>query len=581
MPTESATPSCNTEVGSTSVPTLTYSELTFSDGTKITLNPQDIVVFVGPNNAGKCAALRELEFILRKNRNTHVIKSAGLLRLGSEDEVDRHLRKHAVVQHNGRNEIFNVGGHSIGAPDLPGYWSGSQFEPLIPFFLKRISTENRINDSNPAQAIDVLYTTPQHPIHTMYLDEDVERKIDSYFFRAFGTNLILFRLGGSVWPLLVGERESPNADEDRLSASYNKRMIEKTTPLSDQGDGMRSFASIIMHLLVPSWPSILILDEPEVYLHPPQARLLGEIIASERVPTAQLFVATHSPDVLRGILDTNPDNLRIVRIERNGDINNVRELQSPDIKNINSDSLMRYSDVLSGIFHRRAIICESDADCMFYSSILHASVTRGKQNPDVLFLHAGGKHRMSTLAHALNALGVRVDVIADIDILNDIPTLKRIVSSLGGEWLHVANDARVVKLSVEHHKPWLNSLEITKAIRIEIEKAPNDGEFPRDIRNRIEKLFRKASPWDAVKASGVSALPSGQAIAHYQSLQKVFKNLGLWIVPCGELEGFCKAVGGHGPNWTQKVLENYDVHTSDELGPARMFVGEIWDFKRH
>ena len=42
-------------------PAVTFNSITFSDGTTISLEPNDVVVFVGPNNAGKSVALRELE----------------------------------------------------------------------------------------------------------------------------------------------------------------------------------------------------------------------------------------------------------------------------------------------------------------------------------------------------------------------------------------------------------------------------------------------------------------------------------------------------------------------------------------
>ena len=41
-------------------PRLSFETITFSDGTVLRLEDDDIVVFVGPNNAGKSAALREL-----------------------------------------------------------------------------------------------------------------------------------------------------------------------------------------------------------------------------------------------------------------------------------------------------------------------------------------------------------------------------------------------------------------------------------------------------------------------------------------------------------------------------------------
>ena len=42
-------------------PKLSFKTITFSDGTILELDNDDIVVFVGPNNAGKSAALRELK----------------------------------------------------------------------------------------------------------------------------------------------------------------------------------------------------------------------------------------------------------------------------------------------------------------------------------------------------------------------------------------------------------------------------------------------------------------------------------------------------------------------------------------
>jgi len=41
------------------------SELEFNDGTKISLDKNEVVVFVGPNNAGKSATLKEASSLLK------------------------------------------------------------------------------------------------------------------------------------------------------------------------------------------------------------------------------------------------------------------------------------------------------------------------------------------------------------------------------------------------------------------------------------------------------------------------------------------------------------------------------------
>ena len=188
---------------------------------------------------------------------------------------------------------------------------------------------------------------------------------------------------------------------------------------------MRSFATVILRTLAQATMTIILLDEPEAFLHPPQARLLGELIAKERASNRQLFIATHSQDVLQGLLNVTPDNLRIIRLQRRGNVNSVKELDKGLAKKISSDSIMKFSSVLSGIFHKRVIICESDSDCMFYSAILDAPSVHGTESPDVLFVQAGGKQRMAVLAETLRGLDVMVDVIADIDVLNDLSVLKK------------------------------------------------------------------------------------------------------------------------------------------------------------
>ena len=264
---------------------------------------------------------------------------------------------------------------------VAGTYNGCGQEILAcsdPLFCRRIPTESRITDSNPADAIDTLSETASHPIHLLY-DDRVELRMSEHFRQAFGDDLILYRAGGSKCHLLVGNRLIPDEGEDRISASYCERLLASTVRLEDQGDGMRSFASVILHLLAPITPSILLLDEPEAFLHPPQARVLGEIIATEKSNRAQLFVATHSPDVLHGLIDVAPEHLRVLRIQRDGNVNRVKELDKDLVSKISADPLMKYSGVMSGVFHQRVVICEADSDCMFYSSILDVPEVHGSR----------------------------------------------------------------------------------------------------------------------------------------------------------------------------------------------------------
>jgi AAA domain, putative AbiEii toxin, Type IV TA system len=338
--------------------------MTFSDGTKITLDPSDIVIFVGHNNAGKSAALRELEEYIGPQIPRTVIRSVVLRRTGTIEQVREFLDLNTRKQ--GDPKDFQLAGFrfSVATSQIEYAWRNdlTLFRGL---FCLRIPNETRITDSNPANAIAVLDSQPSHPIHLLFNDERIEQRLSGYFRRAFNEDLILFRSGGASWPLLVGKRLIPQAGEDRISFTYVKRPRDATVSLQSQGDGMRSFASVVLHLLTPDTPSIFLLDEQEAFLHPPQVRLLGEFIAKERSANSQLFIATHSPDVLQGLLNVAPEHLRVVRIQRDGSFNRVKELDKARAKEIGNDPLMKFTAVMSGLFHQRVVICEADADCMF------------------------------------------------------------------------------------------------------------------------------------------------------------------------------------------------------------------------
>ena len=565
-----------TDADSYSPPTIRFSSLVFSDGSAVEVDPSDVLVFVGPNNAGKSLALKELQASIGNNHNGTAITQTATLHSGSPEDFEKYVHRHGKIERNPDGTVtVRVPGNNLGVRRVQDLWPGS-IGSMIQLFCASMLTETRIRDSNPAPAFAPLDEVPSHPIQLLYADEDLERRISGYFYRAFGLHVFVFRLGGNSIPLLVGSGESLPENKGRLSMVFNQRLRDSTVPLSNQGDGMRSFASVILHLLAPPTPSILLLDEPEAFLHPPQAKLLGEIIASERPKGSQLFVATHSPDVLQGLVNVASNHLRVLRMQRVGNVNRVRELNKDLMKRLSVDPLMNHSNVLSGVFHERVIVCEADADCMFYGSLLDQPSVHGSQHPDVLFVHGNGKDRLSALAETLAALDVKTDVIVDMDVLKTTDVLRDIVLALEGDWSSAKPLAESIKTEVEQRWPLLSGAELKKGVEEVLAEVPNDGPFPEELAREIRAQFRRADPWENIKASGASALPSGQATLKFQELQRLCSAMALWIVPVGELEGFCKAVGNHGPRWVRQVLQDFDLGNDAELEQARAFIREIW-----
>ncbi|HEV2553222.1 MAG TPA: AAA family ATPase [Bosea sp. (in: a-proteobacteria)] len=557
-------------------PKLSFESVTFSDGTELQLDDDDIVVLVGPNNAGKSAALRELDTLVGRPFPGLVVKSATLRKEGNAHDLRAYLEVNA--QKNGDAVNFTYGGigYNIHHSHLAFFDSVNDRHVVSSFFAKRITTENRIQDANPAPALALFHAPPTHPIHMLLMDPDLSKDLSDKFRHAFGKDLTPFRAGGSVYPLYVGDKPPLPAGKDELSKEFVEALQNSNVPLDKQGDGMRSFAAVILHVLAARTHSIQFLDEPEAFLHPPQARLLGRYIAENRPGKSQLFIATHSTDILEGLIEGGADKVRIVRLQRDGEINRVKELSKEKTKSVSKDTLSRFSRVFEGIFFEHVVICESDADCMFYQSILHLNSISGERRPDVLFVHSSGKHRMAKIAATLRSLDVPVSVIADIDVLNEEKTYKNLIEQLGGDWANIGKHWKAVSDAVIKQRPPLNAEQVAGLIRTQLDGVVGTKDFPEDKERAIKEVFKTISPWNALKRSGRSALPAGEAVKQFDELYAKSSAHGLWIVPVGEIEGFCRSVGSHGPGFVEKVLEERDLDSDHELQEAREFVQEVW-----
>lgn len=169
------------------------------------------------------------------------------------------------------------------------------------------------------------------------------------------------------------------------------------------------------------------------------------------------------------------------------------------------------------------------------------------------------------------------DHIADVDLLKEENTCKQLYETMGGDWSEVSSHFKAIKTAVEERRPPMNAEQVASLLRDQLVGVGGTGEFPKTAERDIKAIFKTLSPWDDVKRAGRSALPAGQAVKHYDELASKSAAIGLWIVPVGEMEGFCRSIeGGHGPGFVAKVLEERSLETDPELKEARDFVSKIW-----
>ena len=360
--------------------------------------------------------------------------------------------------------------------------------------------------------------------------------------------------------------------EDRVSPRYIER-LSKLPVLSEQGHGMRSFAGCMLATLA-SPALVQLVDEPEAFLHPPHARLIGNLLTKQKPNWRQLIIATHSGDFLRGALDSEVDNLKIVRLSRNSNVNHGRQLDVGDIQKLWSDPILRFSNVLDGLFHESVVVCEGDADCRFFAAVLEAIHGSEHPQPDVHFSSTGGKDRLHVVVSSLVALGVPTRVVADFDVLKEEQPLRRIFEALGGSWSKIEKDWIATKKAVEQKAPPLTRNQVSSKIK-EIMGASEETNMTEREIDQIRKTLKATSSWNLAKQCGVDIVPSGQARQLLNSLLSSLRSIGLFVVECGELERFAPTVGKHGPQFVAEVLKR-DLARDPELNGARQFVAELF-----
>ena len=576
---------------------LKITELAFSNGTRIDASNISLILLVGPNNSGKSECLRDIAKLAEGPGSTVVLTEAQFAKTGNVATIREYLTDRFQTQEQNGNTLISFFNKQIWQQSVQPQWE-HHLGVLAELFVSRLTTDERLSSSNPVSAVRLRDGLATHPFHFLQDDTDLETRVSRHFKRAFGEDLIVDRFGGSHVGLLVGCAVPRNTDEDRISRSYRIRLDETTQPLEKQGDGMRAFATVVSKILAMDTASVILVDEPEAFLYPPQARMLGEFLATEIPEGKQVVAATHSRDFLTGVLSrrsTEGSTLavvsgrgsgssgssgerQIIRLSRKGNVNYPSSLDQTLAAEISNDAVMRHSAILDGVFHERVMLCEADADCMFYNEMLRAVMTGDSRIPDVFFVQSGGKQRMPKILKSLRALGVRTDVVVDIDVLNDENLFKTLLASAGGRWEVVSAAYKQVLDAVKSIVSVTCYRDLMDYFGKEIEGEESSGRIAGRHKAAINNIIIEASSgWGRMKKAGCRELPSGEPTKAFERVVTYCKSVHIWVVKVGELEGFCKTADGKGQRWAQDVLANRDLATDAELTEARGFIREIWE----
>ena len=549
------------------------SKLRFNNELEVDINKNDIVIFVGPNNAGKSQALRDIYELSDTKKSTKVVSDIEIIKYdGNPVELLEEISK--VTDNNVTNKNYAGVGYNIKSFQMADFKKENAYGAFRPVFLSYLDTYNRLSICNPPQAI-TRNAVKNNPIYYAAFESKYRKWISESFKKAFGKEIIPNIFNGATIPLCIGEPVSLDGDykDDQERLEVYAELLDKFPRVQDQGDGVKSFTGILLYLMMDYYCTFLI-DEPDSFLHPPQANIMGRIIGQTLSDNQQAFISTHSEEILKGITEVCPERVKIIRITRDNNTNNFSVLENGNIKEIWSNPLLKHSNIMSGLFHNEVIVCESDADCKMYSTINSFNKQMEGRYAEQLFVHSSGKHRMIKIVKAMHALGVKVKLIVDIDVLNDKDVLERIVEEYEVSWDEVNSDYNSIVSNLHSAKEKINKQDVINCIN-EICSSRKSVYLTKKEIDMISQSLRTVSKWEVIKKGGKSALPAGDCFEAYNRLDAILKRKGVYIVPVGELERFIKEVGNHGPEWVNNVFEKYTNLNHKVYEEIKIFMKEV------
>lgn len=529
-------------------------QLVFSGGEKIPLEEDSLVLLVGPNSSGKSTALTNIEQSLQKpNRKGYLVVDSAETEVEGEIEAFRDwISTNYPETIRNFETVYLTKGQAVADKTLNNDWK-TQIPAVIHFLCHRLNTDERLQIVKQKPRIDRT-ADPSEYIHVLQVDSGLLDKVSKQVGDAFQKDLIINWGGGNhVW-FHVGDEPARDDKNDRVSGEYLDG-LEKLPRLEQEGDGIKSFVGCLLGVLCGAH-KVLMVDEPEAFLHPPQARKLGRLLAetaSER--KRQVIAATHSPDVVIGAL-TSTKSVAVCRVERDGDKNRAYLLDSAQLSELWSKPLLQSTGAINGVFHKGVVVCEADGDCRFFEALLARieSTLKFNQTPDLYFIHGGGKSAIDVLVKAYKSLNIKTVAIADFDVLRKKTELDRILESFGQTIDPVSGDYNSAVAALNDLPP-IASVEEFSAMAVALTKKVTDaGELSATTKGEFIELLSQSAKWSDAKKYGINKLTGGAYTACKNVLDYSSEN-GFFIIREGELESFWREGPASKAEWIAEAIE--------------------------
>lgn len=312
------------------------------------MNLGGLNLLIGSNGSGKSNFLSMFEMLnntFEQRLANYVAISGGVDKLLFQGrKVTDQIEVQLTMEHNYYNlRLQEADGKLIVADERLGYYSNS-------VSISQFTPETNIKGYNGMKRGDYIKTYLSH-IRKFHFHDTGRRspfasechvQNDAYYLYAHGENLsvILYRINREqpvVYRHIIKVIQSVApyfqdfyfnvSQADTLRLQWRDKYGDMIYGPNNLSDGTIRFIALATLFMQPQLPSVIIIDEPELGLHPVAIQKLAGLIQSATQRGTQIIIATQSSDL---ISQFEPED--VITVTQTDGVTTMERLNSDDLK---------------------------------------------------------------------------------------------------------------------------------------------------------------------------------------------------------------------------------------------------------
>lgn len=507
----------------------------FKEEFTIDFTKDSIVILTGRNNTGKSTILEAINCFFQKETKAKTIpnncfseREQKIVLKGvfesAEDKITivKKYKEESAPSFYDENGVEIKGTHELKEKledilnNKPFYITPSMLPDDINDLIQNIYSEIIKND---LQKLEHFNGDPEEEKEMYQLAQEYSQIKKSYpeFLRKIklNTDKILGQVSNDVSDNLrllfsnehlslnvVGGESEGFSSTDILKSTNSSVHIDSSKqskmPLANQGTGLQRMSLIYLiqnmiekKLLDENDNKLLLIDEPEAFLHPEAVRALSRSLykIGQKMP---LMISTHSPILID--LSERHTSIQVFRVGEKEAIQLYKSVSEQfDDNDIQNMKILNYVDsyVNEFFFADKVVIVEGDTE---YIAFKHLAK---KTNNNIHIIRARGKATIVTLMKVLNQFNSHYDVLHDVDnhVKHSSSTLKAQLTNCKKIYRYKKRENARVFCSISHFENAIGIGDIandkkTQVIYQILHESSDTGEFG-GARMLVENIFEQ------------------------------------------------------------------------------------------